>query len=372
MWRRRQRPNAQSTRCPALDNWRLELRWRRVLLALLLVTGLMSLPVGPRVAYAEPADSRLAQARRLFSEAEALEQKGHYVAAAERIRRAISIKETPGLRYHLAFCQEHTGQLVEALANYDRAQQLLDAGAPGPDVAELLGPARTELMLRVPTVQLRLRQTVADARVRIGDRELSGLDAAKPVLLNPGSYQVVIDAPGYQPERYLVVLAEGDRKVVHAALSPLPYRPEPPRPKHPPPEAEMERAARTAVFVAEGTLGALGLSVGVGYGIARSSAAQRAEDARVALDALAPPQSNPCADPSDAEITALCARLREANADGARASRLANYGFLMSGVAAVAALATWYFWDPPPPASALRLRLAPAVGGGACGLAGSF
>ncbi len=56
-------------------------------------------------AHAEPSAADIASARRLFSEATELRRAGQWSDAAAKLREAIAIKETPGLRFHLAHCE---------------------------------------------------------------------------------------------------------------------------------------------------------------------------------------------------------------------------------------------------------------------------
>src|SRR5690349_9230742 len=73
------------------------------------------------IARAEPSAAEIKTARQLFAEAESLRSKGDCRTAAEKLRLALQIKETPGLRFHLAHCEERLGQLVQADADYRRA-----------------------------------------------------------------------------------------------------------------------------------------------------------------------------------------------------------------------------------------------------------
>src|SRR5262245_45898151 len=82
----------------------------------------------PVTALAEPTATELAVARRLFAEAVDLEHDERWELAASKLRDALAIKDTPGLRFHLAHCEEKRGHLVEAMLNYDRASELIAAG----------------------------------------------------------------------------------------------------------------------------------------------------------------------------------------------------------------------------------------------------
>src|SRR5437899_3305292 len=71
----------------------------------------------------EPTPTELGVARRLFDEGRTAEDAGRWREAADRFRRATAIKDTPGMRFHLARCEEEQGAFVEALVEYDRARE---------------------------------------------------------------------------------------------------------------------------------------------------------------------------------------------------------------------------------------------------------
>jgi tetratricopeptide (TPR) repeat protein len=83
---------------------------------------------------AEPTPSEISVARRLFDEGKAAEDAARWREAADKFRQAAAIKDTPGIRFHLARCEEEQGAFVEALVEYDRARELIDSGVKAPDV----------------------------------------------------------------------------------------------------------------------------------------------------------------------------------------------------------------------------------------------
>ena len=107
----------------------------------------------------------------LHDRLQALGQKIH--AAEEKLREALAIKETPGLRYHVAYCQEQQGKLVEALVDYDRADELIQHGAAAADVAELIGPARDSLRERVPTLTVSVPKDVTGASLEVDGQRVA-------------------------------------------------------------------------------------------------------------------------------------------------------------------------------------------------------
>src|SRR4051812_4399290 len=117
-----------------------------------LAVGLLLLAKGALAA--DVSSPEIALARKLFADARAAEEAKDWQTALSRLREAVSIKETSGLRFHLAYCEEHLGKLVEALVDYERAEDL-----PAPANDELKGQVsakREALLRRIPTVLIQV------------------------------------------------------------------------------------------------------------------------------------------------------------------------------------------------------------------------
>src|SRR5688572_28856013 len=155
-------------------------RVRHWLASAIVAIALTTAPALPaRAQAAEPTPAEIAVARKLFTEASELEQAKNWSGAEGKLREAVAIKETPGLRYHLGFCLEQQGKLVEALVEYDRADEMLARGVKAPDVAELVGPARDGVKKRVGNIVLKLPEGVSDKDAKI---QIDGT-AVKPALI---------------------------------------------------------------------------------------------------------------------------------------------------------------------------------------------
>src|SRR5262245_61240753 len=144
------------------------------------LTGTVLAALWSSPAFAEPTATELAVARRLFGEAVELEHAERWELAAAKLRDALAIKDTPGLRFHLAHCEEKRGHLVEAMLNYDRARELIAAGAKAPDVESVLEPARAQLERRLPQLVIVAPADVAGLVV-----QLDGKPVARSVLGRP-------------------------------------------------------------------------------------------------------------------------------------------------------------------------------------------
>ena len=263
-------------------------------------------------------------AKRLFKEAVALEARSDWTNAERKLREALVVKDTPGLRYHLAFCQAQQGKLLEAQADYDRAQALIDGGMPAPDVQQLLTEARADVVRRISDLTLQVPARVPSFQVFIDGQQVQ-LDRGQPLRINPGSHQLELRAEGHRPFTTKVEMGEGDHRTL--AIDPVPVAPPAsapiaaaPRPLAPlPPVAPPKRSAKPVVLIAEGALVAVGLGIGI-WGLAlRSSAADRRDSATAELDACrtaTPTQPVNCRprtrSPSRARIDAKRSRISRA------------------------------------------------------------
>jgi hypothetical protein len=326
----------------------------------------------------EPSAADRARARRLFEEATELEAKHEWSLAATKLQEALGVVETPGLRYHLAYCQEGQGLMVEALANYERAQQMIAGGSKAPDVAELLAPKRDALLARIPKLRVRARAPAVLERVTVDGAALTAAQASEPIPLNPGRRKVTAWAQGQPgPLEREVVLAEGRETTeefawpglaLAAAANPAASGPPPPQldraePSEPAPSSGL--SARTVVLIAEAAVAVVGIGVGIGFIESSRDAAQEAEFLRGTLT------GNPCGTPTP-DVAARCAALADANDRERDHERIATGAFITAGVSAAAMVTTFFLWKPAPDGAAIGVSVTPTAQGGALGLRGRF
>ncbi|MDP9000908.1 MAG: hypothetical protein M3O46_12435, partial [Myxococcota bacterium] len=77
--------------------------------------------LGAAVAQAAPP-APIERARQLFVQAEEDEDAERWSDALDKFRAVSQVRLTAGVRYHLALCEEHLGQLARALEDYRSAQ----------------------------------------------------------------------------------------------------------------------------------------------------------------------------------------------------------------------------------------------------------
>lgn len=161
----------------------------------------LALVCAPGLVRAEPTAAEVAVARKSFAEATELEKAEKWVEAEAKLREALAIKETPGLRYHLGYCLEKQGKLVDALVELDRADEMLRLGAKAPDVEKLLASARERVKKSVGEVTVRLSANIKGAAVEIDGVAVKPALIGKGIPLNPGRHVLTAKKAGRIPYR---------------------------------------------------------------------------------------------------------------------------------------------------------------------------
>lgn len=322
---------------------------------------------------AEPSPSEISVARALFDQGLADERAGRWREAAGKFRSAAAIKDTPGLRFHVARCEEEQGLFVEALLEYDRARELLDAGNKAADVEKLLPAARERVKAKVALLTLRVPDGVQDASVRVDGKPVSGSVLGVPMPVNPGTHRVQAASAGRKAYSREIVLDSGEAlelalelPAVDAPPEPAPARPLSGTASDVAPVTDAGVSARSIALVSEASLFAVGLGTGVIFSIARRAASDRYEQAnRQVLDQVggSDPDGTACNAPR-----AGCSELQLAGRDRDRAGKLAVTGFVVAGVSAAAFGLTWWLW----PAGTPEVTAGIAPGRVDLGLSGRF
>jgi hypothetical protein len=331
-----------------------------------------------RSAHAEPSQAELTTARRSFEAAVSLESEQRWTEAATRLREAIAIKDTPGLRFHLAKCEAEQGHLLGALAEYERVAELLRAGAKAPDVQKLLGPASDALKQRIPRLSLELPGDVPSPLVAVDGKQYGASDVALGIQLDPGRHGVRVTAAGRRAFERGFVAKEGESVAIRAELPSF----ESPAAVTPvstasgvgatPPSGPRDGGSNTKLYliIGESLVTAAGLAVGIGYKVAESSASGRIESAQTRLDDVSRGDPSACGS-DDPAILSACSDLGRAIDDHDSARRLSTIGFVTAGVGA-AALVTTLIVYPSRTEGSAGLRVRPLLGLGHVGLLGQF
>jgi tetratricopeptide (TPR) repeat protein len=311
---------------------------------------LLALLLGTSPLAADAIPTEIVLARALFAEARMAEDVKDWPLAASKLQEAIAIKETGGLRFHLAYCEEQQGMLVEALVDYERSDDLT-AGTTEEFRAQL--PAKREsLRRRIPTITLLVPPKPPNQALTVDGHTMPSAVLGKPIPLNPGHHTLVLTAPEHAAFTTQVSLNETDAVVANAILAPLPKRPlvstlKPSSPSvasalQPTPDISANNGwpTRTYVLIGEAAVALGALGVGIGYTLQASSKDELAARLRQQVGS-----SNACGDqPAHPE---QCAALQRANDDGKTGQFIARIGFIGAGVAAASFVGTLILWRPP-------------------------
>ncbi len=317
----------------------------------------------------EPSPSELSVARRLFDEGRAAEDAARWREAAERFRQATAIKDTPGLRFHLARCEEEQGAFVEALVEYDRARELIDSGVKAADVDKLLADARERVRAKVALLTLRLPSDVQNASVELDGKALSRSVLGVPMPINPGAHRLNVVAVGRTTFATELTLGTGEVRQLPIELPvattvPAGAPTAAPSAARARPNAAAESAdssvpTRTIVLVGEASLFAAALGTGIAFSVAQSSADDRYAAAnQTVLDQVGGVDTDgtACATPR-----AGCAELDQARKDRSRATAFATGGFVAAGVSAAAFGLTFWLWPRQPAPVDVRAAAGPGA-----------
>lgn len=165
-----------------------------------------------------PAD--LKRARAQFQRGIELEQASNWSEAIQQFREVGSVRMTPQVRFHIAYCEDHLGRLVTALGGYELA--LAEADQVGPDFKGEVETAITRLRERIPKLVIERGTNAEAAAVQLDGVDLGGNSVGVEIPLDPGPHNVSAIAPEYKPFTATVELKEREVTRLSIVLEPLP------------------------------------------------------------------------------------------------------------------------------------------------------
>jgi hypothetical protein len=169
----------------------------------------------------EPTRADLATARALFSRAERDEDAGRWADALDKLHRTGSIKMTPGIRFHVALCEEKLGQLAAALADYAAAEDAARKEG-NQDVLDAVAEPLAEVRARVPTLTLHPPADVKDAILSLDGAPLVGASLGTPLPVEVGAHSIEGHAPNRMAFSTTVSLVEKQAMSVEVLLPLIP------------------------------------------------------------------------------------------------------------------------------------------------------
>lgn len=251
-----------------------------LLSSLTLLVGLAA----PLDARAEAQAEDIAAARALGIQGVKLADAGNCAEAIEKLERAEALYHAPSILGRLGECQIEVGRIVLGTENLNRVvREQLPPNAPPAFIAaqDRAKKVLERALPRIAYLVVKVEPASANPQVSVGGSPLQNalIGAERPT--DPGSYEVVANAPGYNAARANVTLAEGAHQEISLVLTPDPNAavatappPAPVTTSAPPPAPVTTTAPpaappspnRTPAYVAFG-IGGAGLLVGTITGI---------------------------------------------------------------------------------------------------------
>jgi hypothetical protein len=187
-------------------------RIHRTLAALVALTRALA----TSTAQAAPPDV-IEHARQLFVEAESDEDAERWSDALEKLGAVAQVKLTAGVRYHVALCEEHLGQLARALSDYTAAaEQARSENAK--DVLRTVGKQLDALEPRVPRLTIHVEPAVPGTSVTIDGESAPDTASGSAIRIDPGAHRVEATAPDRPRWSEVVTVQERESRVVDIQL----------------------------------------------------------------------------------------------------------------------------------------------------------
>ena len=283
----------------------------------------------------------LDEARTAFIEGRDLMEEQEWAKAAAQFSFAVRVRNTPGLRYYVGYCQEQDGLLLEALDSYREAERLLEI-LPAADVEKLIPEAVERIRAVLPQLILRNVPSGATLRVDGESRHLS-----QQFALNPGKHTVLLIKKGYVSLYTDVDLEPGKRSVLEIEMEPLESTPESgagdPSVASDPEADRGSSPLRTGVFWGSTSVAVVGLGTGIVGTLLFANAGKDLNSAGKEVDELGGLDSS-CENPA-ADVADSCSDLESAGKRRNFSGNLMVGGYAAAGVGVVGALLTHFLWE---------------------------
>lgn len=206
--------------------------------------------------------TELKRARAQFQRGIELEQASNWSEALKQFRDVGSVRMTPQVRFHIAYCEEQLGRLVTALGGYELA--LGEADQVGPDFKHEVESTVERLRAKIPKLVIERGEGADAALVELDGVSLGASSVGVEVPLDPGPHTVTANAPGYLPFSTTVDLEEQEVTRVTLELEVAP--PPPPETKNRAPVIVFRPAPgpdRTVPYI----IGGVGVATLAGAGV---------------------------------------------------------------------------------------------------------
>jgi hypothetical protein len=302
------------------------------------------------------ARAQSAEAEMLFREGRKLIKDGKIAVGCDKLEASEKLEESTGTLLNLGDCKEKLGKLASAWGAFTKAEAIAKRG--GDDKRQ------AEAHRRAAAIEPRLAMLVIDVPQRVDGlvvrRDGEVVDPAiwhVPVPVDPGTYKLVAEAPGFVAWRGEVSIDGGRRAITVPALERVPVlRIDEPVTAPPVTPArimmtrEPERSRATFTGLRKLSIGLAVAGAGaLGGGVYFSVHARDVEDE---ANKLCP--TTTCADPMGLQL----------NRNAERSARTANIFYIAGGSSVAAAILLWLVGGP----GGDHATVTPTIGAGRIGV----
>jgi hypothetical protein len=222
---------------------------RRVLAAR--VVGLLALGYFVAPAYADTATRDPAGAEALFKEARAALQAGQWDEACAKFDKSMDLDPSPSTLANIGQCHEHAQKLASAWYDYQRALKLLVEMPYGErrreELADRIRAMLAPLEPRVPTLRVTVDPQPSELEVLRNGESVPPSALGERLPVDPGEYEIVARAPGFETSRVTTVVSEGNPQEVTLRLEATRPASAPPGTPRPGASQDPARATRRSV-----------------------------------------------------------------------------------------------------------------------------
>jgi hypothetical protein len=226
-----------------------------------------------------------AAAEALYRSARDLLKAGDWAAACPKFRASHKLDPVASTLLNIARCHEQEGKLSRAWADY-RSALVLNQETPGEERKQMLDEIARQglasLEPRLPKLRLVLEgEPPPGIKITRDGQPVPMEMLGELVPADPGSQEIVAEAPGYRTKRITVSLEEGKSKEVEIGLTPDPHATPVPGSMASDPDrdapADTGLVIPTWSWIAAGA-GVLLVGAGVGFRLDGAAAERRLED----------------------------------------------------------------------------------------------
>jgi hypothetical protein len=152
-----------------------------------------------------------------FQQALARESAGDWAGALSLVQQVAAVKLTPQVRFHVGLCEERLGKLSAALGDYQLAAvEAQDAKAS--EVAAQVAARTEELRARIPKLVISRGKGADYAAISLDGVSLGSSSVGTELPVDPGPHNVEAQARGFKPFNTTIDLAEKDLKKIEVTL----------------------------------------------------------------------------------------------------------------------------------------------------------